>query len=363
MLYLNAAGLSPFHPDVQQTIADTLESFSHVLYSETGIDRYRSILQRSRETLANWLELDTADRLAFVPNTTTACRLTLSRITWKPGDTLLTTTHENSTILQELQILKNYGAHVVSLDPDSSAGLLSAFEHALHQHSVRAIVVSHVSHLDGRIFPVEAIQQLAEAHHSLLFVDGAQAAGHIPLSFRHFHPHAYFFPGHKWCSGPMGTGALILHQDGENLLPGSTLTKNHNASLPPHGRHCELGTQNVGLIAGLAKACSLKRQDGLRCQALKDIRDTWQSSIRKNARLRTIDTEEAQAPGILAFVCGDDPTAAAIRTTGSAHSLAWKTFTHPSFPTCLSVRLSWNPYSSLSDLQTALSLFDTSLNT
>ena len=362
MLYLNAAGLSPFHPEVQHTISHTLDSFSRLLYSEAGIQLYREILQQSRQTIADWLELNDAQQLAFVPNTTTACRLTFSRIKWKPGDTLLTTTHENSTIIHEIHALRNQGVSIVSLDPDASIGLLPALEQSLHTHSVRAIVVSHVSHFDGRIFPVEAIQDLADSRHALLLVDGAQAAGHIPVSFRHLHPHAYFFPGHKWCAGPMGTGALIVRKDWVNTPAGPGHTKNYDEASQVGWSQFELGTQNIGLIAGLAKACSLKHQEGLNPQALGEIRDEWKTCLQRYGGIRILDTENPQAPGILSFICLDDQIETLIQAIASTHSLAWKTCTHPSFPSRLCVRLSWNTGTPQPDIRTALSIFSSHQN-
>lgn len=362
MLYLNAAGLSPFRPEVQQAISSTLDTFSRLLYSEAGIQLYREILQQSRQTIADWLELKDVQRLAFVPNTTTACRLTLSRINWQPGDTLLTTTHENSTILQELNTLRDRGVTIVSLDPDTPTGLLPAFEQALQTHPVRAIVMSHVSHHDGRIFPIDAILDLANSRQTWLIVDGAQAAGHVPLSFRHFHPHAYFFPGHKWCGGPMGTGVLIVSHDWGQVLAHPGQTTDWNDINQPYWSHFELGTQNIGLIAGLAKASSLKHQEGSNCQTLNEIREEWKTCLKQYAGIRILDTDGPHAPGILAFVCLNEQTEMFIQTMASTHSLAWKTFSHPSFPSHLSVRLSWTTHSARHDIQNALAIFTAAQN-
>jgi len=363
MLYLNAAGLSPFHPEVQHTISRTLDSFSRVLYSEAGIQLYRDILQESRRTISDWLRLNDARQLAFVPNTTTACRLALSGIHWEPGDTLLTTTHENSTILHEIHALRDRGVSVVSLDPDASIGLLPSLEQSLHAHSVRAIVASHVSHLDGRIFPVETIQDLADSRQALLLVDGAQAAGHIPVSFRHFHPHAYFFPGHKWCAGPMGTGALILRKDWETTPAGPGNAQNCDEARQVGWSQFELGTQNIGLIAGVAKACSIKHEEGLNGQALGEIREEWKACLQRYGGIRIIDSVGSQAPGILSFVCLNDQTETLIQAMAATHSLAWKTSTHPSFPSRLCVRLSWNTRTPQPDIRTALSIFSSHQNT
>ena len=105
MIYLNVAGLSPFNQAVQQEVRATLEQFSRLLYSDEGIHYYRETLQRCRKDLAQWLHVEDAHRIAFVPNATTASWLVLSRIHWKSGDHVLTTTHENSTVLKEILTL------------------------------------------------------------------------------------------------------------------------------------------------------------------------------------------------------------------------------------------------------------------
>ena len=63
--------------------------------------------------------------------------------------------------------------------------------------------------------PVRAIADLAHARGALVIVDGAQAAGAIPVdvarpSVRTPTP----IPGQKWLLGPEGTGALAVTAGG-----------------------------------------------------------------------------------------------------------------------------------------------------
>ena len=251
MIYLNVAGLSPFNQAVQEEVATTLEHFSRLLYSDEGIHFYRETLQRCRQQLAQWLEVKDAQSIAFVPNATTASSLVLSRIDWKSEDHVLTTTHENSTVLKEILALQPQGVHIHTLEPSPPAELEREIEQLLQTTQVRAIVISHVSHIDGRMFPIKRLSQLTHKYRSLLIVDGAQAVGHIPVGFQTWQPDAYFFPGHKWCAGPMGTGALIL---------GKQFTEGDERKEPcqPSWTDFELGTQNIGLIAGPCKLPALK---------------------------------------------------------------------------------------------------------
>ena len=306
MIYLNVAGLSPFNQAVQQEVATTLEQFSRLLYSEEGIHYYRETTQRCRQVLAQWLQVDDVQHIAFVPNATTASWLVLSRITWKSGDHILTTTHENSTVLREIFALQSRGIHVHTLDPNSPSELLTKIEHLLTSQPVRAIVISHVSHIDGRIFPIDQLAKLAQTHQTFLIIDGAQAIGHIPVNFHEWQADAYFFPGHKWCAGPMGTGALIL---GKPFAKHDEVRRDReHESSHPLWLDFELGTQNIGGIAGFAKACTIKHQESLGTEALESFREEARQVLSRIPGLEILEWEGPHSPGILSCICLDKQT-------------------------------------------------------
>jgi len=353
MIYLNVAGLSPFKQDVQQEVTTTLEQFSRLLYSDEGIHYYRESLQHCRKDLAQWLQVEDAQRIAFVPNATTASWLVLSRIHWKSGDQVLTTTHENSTVLKEILALQTRGVHVHTLDPSSPDELELAIEQLLQSTHVRAIVISHVSHIDGRIFPIERLYQLTQNYQALLIVDGAQAVGHIPVSFHDWQPDAYFFPGHKWCAGPMGTGALILGKPfGER--DENDRDEGEETKQPPWAAF-ELGTQNIGLIAGFAKACSNKQGEGLKTDKLESLREKVRQELSRASRIKILEWEGPHSPGILSFSFVDKQTEA--RLQSKSDILIWKTFSLPKNPEQTGIRLSWAFDTPKTDLESVLTFF------
>jgi len=348
MIYLNVAGLSPFKQDVQQEVTSTLEQFSRLLYSDEGIHYYRESLQRCREDLAQWLQVKDAQRIAFVPNATTASWLVLSRIPWKSGDQVLTTTHENSTVLKEIMALKPRGVHVHTLDPNSPDELETQIEQLLKSRQVRAIIISHVSHIDGRIFPIERLYQLTQNYQALLIVDGAQAVGHIPVSFHDWQPDAYFFPGHKWCAGPMGTGALILGKPFAERDEGKETNQ-------PLWADFELGTQNIGLIAGFAKACTNKQREGLKTATLESLREEVRRALSETSGLKFLEWDGPHSPGIFSFTCLDKRTET--RLQSKPHNIVWKIFPLPKDLKRTGIRVSWSSDIPKRDLNSVLTLF------
>jgi selenocysteine lyase/cysteine desulfurase len=353
MIYLNVAGLSPFKQDVQQEVTTTLEQFSRLLYSDEGIHYYRKTLQRCREQLAQWLQVEDGQRIAFVPNATTASWLVLSHIPWKSGDQILTTTHENSTVLKEIMALQPRGIQVHTLDPSSPDELETHIEQLLQSRQVRAIVISHVSHIDGRIFPIERLYRLTQSYHALLIVDGAQAVGHVPVNFPDWQPDAYFFPGHKWCAGPMGTGALILGKAFAER-DGNARDEGEETKQPPWADF-ELGTQNIGLIAGFAKACAITQQEGLKTVTLESVREEIKLALSETSGVKFLEWEGPHSPGIFSFTCLDKQTESHLLSKPS--NLVWKIFPLPTDLKRTGIRISWSSNISKRDLESLLTVF------
>ncbi len=352
MIYLNVAGLSPFQKDVQQEIDRIHTQFSQLLYSEEGIAYYRQILDQGRETIASWLTGGDPTRIAFIPNTTTGSWLVLSRLVWNRGDVILTSTHENPKVLRQLQSLKNQGVHTLSLHPHSPDDFVTQIQEAVNSRPVRAILLSHVSQIDGRIFPLEAIGQLAKEHQIHLFIDGAQAVGHIPIDLQTFTPDAYFFPGYKWCQGPMGTGMLIFDRAFQKRLTKDDSLMSNGEDVP--WMTFELGSQHLGLIAGLVKACQLKQHHGLQTEQLLSYRKQAKEAIQSLSRYSFLEWDGPHAPGILSLY-GKRNTK---ETEKQKHvqgeiSIVWKTFSFPEQPQKKGIRLSWSWRSTSEEIRLA----------
>jgi selenocysteine lyase/cysteine desulfurase len=85
-------------------------------------------------------------------------------------------------------------------------------EQALTERS-RLVVMSHVSCESGTRLPAQAISQWAREHGLLCLLDGAQVSGVFPLDVREIGCDFYASNGHKWLSGPKGTGFFYGRAD------------------------------------------------------------------------------------------------------------------------------------------------------
>jgi selenocysteine lyase/cysteine desulfurase len=118
----------------------------------------------------------------------------------------------------------------------------------------------------------------------------------------------------------MGTGALILgkpfvERDGNDRHEGEETKQ------PPWAAF-ELGTKNIGLIAGFAKACAIKQQEGLKTATLESVRKEVRQTLSKTSGVKFLEWEGPHSPGIFSFTCLDKQTEA--RLQSKPHNIVWK---------------------------------------
>ena len=341
MVYLNYAALSPTRAEAQQVVESTLAEFNSLLYSDLGLIWYQDRISGYRNTVAELLSVPDPSTIAFLPNASMASHVSLSFIDWHPGEVILTTTHENPSVVREMNWLTHRGVQIRTIDPTSPEDLLGTLESQLSTQPIKVILLSHVSHVDGRVFPVSEIGRMARKYKTLFLIDGAQAVGHIPVNLEQFHFDLYFFPGHKWCKGPLGTGALIMHE--------SYLTHNPAFELAglgwngtPAGR-LEIGTHNIGLVAGFAKACQLLSLEGLKMTEQEMIRQGAHRTLENFHHVVIRQWAGAHSPGILTFQCSKiDTHRSLMEHLENQEKIALKQFLdYPSGETP-AIRLSWS---------------------
>ncbi len=355
MIYLNYAAMSPTFPEAEQEMKTTLTEFKEYMYSDAGIQWYRNKVQRCRETVTDFLQVSNSASIAFVPNASTANYFLLSSIDWNPGDRIVSSTHENPSIRKELLALQPKGVETRFLLPTSSPQqFLESLEQTLDEPNIRAIILSHVSHVDGRIFPIQAIAALANARNILLVVDGAQAVGHIDVNLETLDCDAYFFSGYKWCCGPLGTGGLVTAKRLLNRVP-ATQPEPHSGKQQAPSRF-EIGTQNIGLIAGLAKACEMKKREGFHTEALKKIREDARCQLTKSPHLQTREWHGPHAPGILTF---QSPHHDRLMKLYRKEQIVTKEFTEYPEGETPAIRMSWQGNIDAGHLNKALEIINT----
>jgi L-cysteine/cystine lyase len=217
-IYLNAGSCGPMP-------AETARAMDEAAARELAVGRaapgdWRDALARMDEArfgVAAVLVADPAD-IALTHSTTDGLNLAISALPWQAGDRVLTTAHEHPAALAPLAALHarlgveidvvDFGDGGDGGDPDA---VTTAFVRAL-ERPARAIVVSHVLWTTGVVLPVGRLGAIAREAGAVSIIDGAQAAGAIPVQLDELGVDAYAVPAQKWLLGPEGMGALWVRR-------------------------------------------------------------------------------------------------------------------------------------------------------
>ena len=151
----------------------------------------------------------------------------------------------------------------------------------------------------------------------------------------------------------MGTGALIL---GKPLAARDANDRHEGEGTnQPVWADFELGTQNIGLIAGLAKACAIKQQEGLKTATLESLREEIRRALSETSGLEFLEWEGPHSPGILSLTCLDKQTDSHLQS--KPHNMAWKIFPLPNDLNRTGIRLSWSSHIPKRDVTSVLAVF------
>ena len=209
LAYLNAGTFGPLARATLDAITEQLRRDGEEGRMGTPyFERMLALRASVREKLAAVVGA-APDRVALVTSTTEAVNLVLNGLRLGADDEVVTTDTEHFGLVGGLIAS---GAHIrVARVRRRPAGEALGAVLAEVTPRTRLLALSHVSWITGNRLPVEALKEETGLP---LLVDGAQAAGAIPVdaSFADF----YTVSAQKWLCGPDATGALVL-QDPDAL--------------------------------------------------------------------------------------------------------------------------------------------------
>jgi L-cysteine/cystine lyase len=202
--YLNAGTNGPLPRRAAEAMRlalerDLTEGRSSKAYFETLLGRREELRAGLGEVLGT-----AAENIALASSTTEGCNVVIVGLGIGPGDEVVTTDSEHPGLFGGL---KASGAElrVIELKDLPAAEALGALDAAISERT-SLIALSHVSWLTGARFPV---RELAGRGIPVL-VDGAQAAGAVPVDVEEIGCDFYTVSAQKWLLGPDVTGALYV---------------------------------------------------------------------------------------------------------------------------------------------------------
>jgi L-cysteine/cystine lyase len=209
LAYLNAGSMGPLARATVEAMRSREEAdLERGRGGRPYINELLALRERVRDGFAQVIGVEPA-RVALTASTTGACQIVTAGLDLTSDDEVVTTDSEHFGLLGPLHAsgARIRVARVRDLPPEHALDAILAEI----SPRTRLLALSHVSWLTGNLFPIEELREAASVP---LLVDGAQAAGTIPVDAAGYD--FYTVSAQKWLCGPDATGALYV-RDPETL--------------------------------------------------------------------------------------------------------------------------------------------------
>jgi isopenicillin-N epimerase len=208
--YLNHGGFGAAPACVlaeQQRLRDALER-NPVRFL---VHQLPELLTGVRAELAAFLGAED-EGLAFVDNATTGTQTVIAHFRLSAGDELLATDHCYPAVLAQLRRAADAAGASVRIAPvplpASDRGTVAEAVLARLTSRTRLVVVDHVASCSALVFPVEEIVAECRRRDVPVLVDGAHAAGMLPVDLARVGADFWVGNLHKWVCAPKASAVL-----------------------------------------------------------------------------------------------------------------------------------------------------------
>jgi cysteine desulfurase len=166
------------------------------------------------------------------------------------GNHIITCNIEHKAVLDTCRHLEKEGAEVTYLNVKPNGLIdLAELEAAIKPTTI-LIAIMYANNEIGTIMPMREISAIARKHGVLVFSDGVQAVGKIPVDVNKDGIDLMAFTAHKMY-GPKGVGALYVRRKNPRVKVTAQIDGGG------HERGMRSGTLNVPGIVGFGKACEI----------------------------------------------------------------------------------------------------------
>jgi cysteine desulfurase len=187
------------------------------------------------------------------------------------GNHIITATTEHKAVLDTCKHIEKTGGEVTYLkvQPDGLINL-KELEAAIKPTTI-LIAIMYANNEIGTVMPIKEISAIARKHGVLVFTDGTQAVGKIPVDVNKDGIDLMAFTAHKMY-GPKGVGALYVRRKNPRVKVTAQMDGGG------HERGMRSGTLNVPGIVGFGKACEIcmldMEEDNKRIIKMRDHLET-----------------------------------------------------------------------------------------
>jgi cysteine desulfurase len=195
-------------------------------------------------------------------------------------------------VLDTCRHLEKEGAEVTYLDVKPNGLIdLAELEAAIKPTTI-LIAIMYANNEIGTVMPMREISAIARKHGVLVFTDGVQAVGKIPVDVNKDGIDLMAFTAHKMY-GPKGVGALYVRRKNPRVKVTAQIDGGG------HERGMRSGTLNVPGIVGFGKACEicLKEMES-DAKRISQLRDKLENALLKVEESYLNGDKESRLPHV-----------------------------------------------------------------
>ena len=286
-IYLDNNATTPMDPRVLETMTPYfLEHFGNAASRNHPFGwEAEEAIDYAREQVAKLIGADPKE-IIFTSGATEADNLAIKGVYEmyaSKGNHIITATTEHKAVLDTCKHIEKIGGEVtyLTVKPDGLIDL-EALEAAIKPTTI-LIAIMYANNEIGTVMPIKEISAIARKHGVLVFTDGTQAVGKIPVDVNKDGIDLMAFTAHKMY-GPKGVGALYVRRKNPRVKVTAQMDGGG------HERGMRSGTLNVPGIVGFGKACEL-------CQLEMEADTKRISILRDKLEIELLKLEEAYVNG------------------------------------------------------------------
>lgn len=255
-IYLDNAASTPVHPEVRETM---MESLQEDIGNPSSIHDYgrkgKAKIEQARKVVAQHFHASLGE-IFFTSGGTESNNMALKCAVRDLGVThIITMPIEHHCVLHSIDRIQKHhpevSAYYLHVDEEGKIDG-KELDNELSKQKDKKVLVSimHANNEIGTIQDMDQIADICQKHGAYLHSDTVQTVAHCPIDVSQTRIHFLTGSAHKF-HGPKGVGFLYMNQEAivEPFIDGGAQERNMRA-----------GTENITGIVGMSKALELANQ-------------------------------------------------------------------------------------------------------